>query len=81
MERYEIRVAGAVSPRRAALLCCRLELLPCGDSLLTFDAIDQASLYGLLSQLRDAGLDLLSVDRQAAPHTLTESEKEMGHDH
>ena len=62
MERYEIRVAGHMSPRRAAALGCELTLLTGGDSLLTFDAIDQTSLYGVVSRLRDAGVALVSIE-------------------
>ncbi|HEX8939805.1 MAG TPA: hypothetical protein VF763_06540 [Candidatus Limnocylindrales bacterium] len=67
MERYEIRVAGRIGERRAHALACEVRLLPDGDSLLTFPAVDQAALYGLLARLRDAGLVLVSVER--APTT------------
>lgn len=64
MERYEIRVAGRLGERRArALACEELRLLPGGGSLLVFAAVDQAALYGLLARLRDAGLELESVER------------------
>lgn len=63
MERYEVRIAGHVGPRRAASLGCTVRRLPTGDSLLAFDASDQAALYGLLSRLRDAGLELVGVER------------------
>ena len=68
MDRYEIRVAGHLSERRAyALGCEELRLLPGGDSLLIFRAVDQAALYGLLTRLRDAGLWLLAAERMPAP--------------
>lgn len=68
MDRYEIRVAGHLSRRRAqALGCDELRLLPGGDSLLRFAAVDQAALYGLLARLRDAGLELLAAERLATP--------------
>ena len=64
MDRYEIRVAGHLDPRRARFLGCEeLRLLPGGDSLLIFAAVDQAALYGLLTQLRDAGLELIAAER------------------
>lgn len=64
MDRYEIRVAGHLSQRRAhALGCEQLRLLPGGDSLLLFAALDQAALYGLLTRLRDAGLELVAAER------------------
>jgi hypothetical protein len=64
MDRYEIRVAGHLDQRRAMSLGCdALRLLPGGDSLLVFGALDQAALYGLVSRLRDAGLELVAVHR------------------
>ena len=67
MDRYEIRVAGHLDQRRAnALGCEELRLLPGGDSLLTFLAVDQAALYGLLTRLRDAGLALVVAERRPA---------------
>ena len=68
MDRYEIRVAGHLDQRRAhALGCEELRLLPGGDSLLVFAAVDQAALYGLLTRLRDAGLELIAAERVPAP--------------
>ena len=67
MDRYEIRVAGHLDQRRARLLDCEeLRLLPEGDSLLVFAAVDQAALYGLLTRLRDAGLELVVAERMPA---------------
>ena len=65
MERYEIRVAGHVGSRLAAALGCRLDEPQASVSVLVFDAIDQAALYGLISRLRDLGLELVAVDRTA----------------
>lgn len=79
MDTYEIRVAGHLSRRRVqALGCDELRLLPGGDSLLCFAAIDQAALYGLLARLRDAGLELLAAERVPAPAD-TEPPKETSH--
>jgi hypothetical protein len=65
---YEIRVAGHLSRRMAqAFGCGGLRLLPDGSSMLTFAAADQAALYGLLTRLRDAGLELLAAQRVPAP--------------
>ncbi len=79
MDHYEIRVAGHLSGRRAqALGCVGFRLLPGGESLLCFAAVDQAALYGLLTRLRDAGLELLGAERIAAP-AATEPPKEASH--
>lgn len=64
MNRYTIRVVGHVDVRRArALGCEECHWLPEGDSVLVFASVDQAATYGLLSRLRDAGLELVTVDR------------------
>jgi hypothetical protein len=64
MNRYEIRVVGHVDMRRARALgfddCRRL---PNGDSLLVADPIDLAATYGLLARCRDAGLELVAIER------------------
>ena len=68
MEQYEIQVVGHLDQRRAlALGCEQLRLLPGGGSVLTFAAVDQAALYGLLRQLRDAGLELVAAGRIPDP--------------
>ena len=67
MDRYEIRIAGHLDQRRAHFLGCNeLQLLPGGDSLLAFAAVDQAAVYGLLTRLRDAGLELIAAERMPA---------------
>ena len=40
--------------------------MPGDKSLLVFAALDQAALYGLLTRLRDAGLDLIAVEHVPA---------------
>ena len=73
MDRYEIRVAGHLDQRRARFLGCEgLRPLPGGDSLLIYESVDQAALYGLLTRLRDAGLGLVAAERMpASAETLT----------
>jgi hypothetical protein len=67
MDRYEIRVSGHLDRRRARCLGCEeLRLLAGHDSVLVFAAVDQAALYGLLTRLRDTGLELLAVNHDAA---------------
>ena len=64
MNRYEIRVAGHLDARRArAFGCDDCRWLEDGDSVLTFESIDQSATYGLLARLRDAGLELVAVER------------------
>jgi hypothetical protein len=66
MEHYQIQVVGHLDQRRAdAFGCERLRLLPDGRSVLTFAAVDQAALYGLLARLRDAGVELIAAERLA----------------
>jgi hypothetical protein len=68
MDRYQIRVAGHLDQRRVRSLGCEeLRLLPGGDSLLVFAAIDQAAVYGLLTRLRDAGLEFVAAERLPVP--------------
>ncbi len=61
---YEIRVRGRLGPRWAAWFE-GLTVTPedNGDTLLTGPVVDQAALHGLLRQVRDLGLPLLSVTR------------------
>ena len=64
MDRYEIRVVGHLDQSRArALGASRLRLFPDGHSSFVVSATDPAALYGLLSRLRDARLELVAVAR------------------
>jgi hypothetical protein len=62
---HEIRVKGTVDPAWASYWIGDLKVthLPNGESLLTGQVDDQSALLGLLAQMRDLGLPLLSVTR------------------
>lgn len=70
---YEIRLQGHLDPRWATrfdgmTLTCSSD----GTTRLRGPVVDQAALHGLLHQLRDIGLPLVSVNQvqaeQATPH-------------
>ncbi len=50
-----------------------------GDTLLTGPVADQAALYGLLRQVRDLGMPLVSVNRipPENPKTLSQDKEEI----
>lgn len=62
---YQICVQGHLDarwlPRFAGLT---ITLTPTGETVLSGPVVDQAALYGLLNQIRDLGLDLISVQRR-----------------
>ncbi len=62
---YQICVQGHLDarwlPRFAGF---RITLTPAGETILTGPIVDQAALYGVLNQIRDLGLALISVQRQ-----------------
>ena len=64
MDRYELTLETAISPRRAAGLGCALvEPGPNGGRRLVTPPLDQAALFGLLRRLRDLGPGLVAVRR------------------
>lgn len=69
--RYEIRMQGHLSSRWAARFDgMRLTTYPDGTTALRGLVLDQAALHGLLAQLRDTGLPLVSVTHlDPAPQT------------
>lgn len=61
---YQIRVAGHLNPQWTDWFGgMSITLLAEGDTLLTGPVLDQAALYGLLRQVCNLGLPLLSVNR------------------
>jgi hypothetical protein len=62
---YEVRVKGVVDAAWASYWFegFRVTHLPHSESLLTGQVADQSALLGLLAQIRDLGLSILSVRR------------------
>jgi hypothetical protein len=58
---YEIRLHGRLDPRWSARFEGMTLTTDDGLTLLTGRVVDQAALHGLLRQLRDIGLPLVSV--------------------
>jgi hypothetical protein len=68
--RYEIRLKGHLDPRWAAWFD-GLSLTPDSDGTTVIHVeADQAALHGLLRQVRDLGLPLISVNRVESDHLL-----------
>ena len=66
--RYEIRVRGHLGPRWSdALEGLSLTAEPGGTTLIHGVVADQSALHAVLRQIRDLGLDLLSVSRGPPP--------------
>jgi len=64
MDRYEFRIAGELGERRRHDLGCEpAGMAPAGQSRLVTRPLDQAGLFGLLARLRDAGVELIAVER------------------
>jgi hypothetical protein len=62
---YEIRLQGRLDPRWSTRFDGMTLTNEDGFTLLTGPVVDQAALHGLLHQLRDIGLSLVSVTRVA----------------
>ena len=71
---YEIRLGGRLNPRWSTRFDGMTLTTGDGFTLLRGPVVDQAALYGLLHQLRDIGLLLVSVTQvqtdvvRRAPH-------------
>jgi hypothetical protein len=64
--RYDIRLQGHLASRWAARLGgMTLTQESDGTTLISGEVIDQAALHGLINQVRDLGLQLLSVTKVA----------------
>jgi hypothetical protein len=72
---YEIRLQGRLDARWSARFQGMTLTTEHGFTLLTGRVVDQAALHGLLHQLRDVGLPLVSLtqvaadDEQRSPHS------------
>ena len=65
--RYEIRVDGRLGTRWGTWFDgLTLTAEDDGTTVITGPIVDQAALHGLLQQLRDLGITLLSLTRTAA---------------
>lgn len=63
-DRYEIRIAGHLSPQWMDWFeGLTVSLDEDGSTLLTGPVADQAALHGLLKKIRDLGMILISVNR------------------
>ena len=68
MDRYELRIAGELGTHRCRDLGCEpVRTAWAGQSRLVTQPLDQAGLFGLLARLRDAGVELIALER-AAPN-------------
>ena len=64
---YEIRLGGRLDPRWSTRFDGMTLTTGDGFTLLRGPVVDQAALHGLLHQLRDIGLPLVSVTRASPP--------------
>ena len=76
---YEIRVKGKLDARWSHWLAdLTIVPQPGGESLLIGLVADQATLYGLMSRMRDLGLELISVNRIASDQETPQCESGKG---
>jgi hypothetical protein len=61
-QHFEITIRGHLTPEWAVVFDgMEVICLPDGNTLITGNLPDQSALYGLLMQLRDLGMTLISV--------------------
>lgn len=60
---YEIRIAGHLGSSLSRTFEGLAARHANGDTILYGNLVDQAALYGILMQLRDLGLELISINR------------------
>ena len=74
---YHIRIKGHLGPQWTDWFGgLSISLEANGETLLTGRVVDQAALHGLLRQVRDLGMELLSVNRVALGHADTSDGKQ-----
>lgn len=59
---YEFLIRGYITPHWYDW--CEdsvIEYLPCGDTRVFLKVIDQSALYGVLNQIQDSGMKLISL--------------------
>jgi hypothetical protein len=67
--RYEFRVQGVLEPRWSAWFeGLQVSSDKAGQTTIAGPVTDQAALHGLLTKIRDLGLELLSVRRLDPDH-------------
>jgi hypothetical protein len=65
IQRYEITIRGHLTPDWESVFeGMEVICLPNGNTLIAGNLADQADLYGLLMQLRDLGMTLISVTQK-----------------
>jgi hypothetical protein len=61
---YHIRIASHLTERwQRWFEGMSITLLPTGETLISGPVVDQSALHGMLSRIRDLGLELISVQQ------------------
>jgi hypothetical protein len=70
---YHIRIAGHLDERWQRWFDgMSITLLPAGETLISGPVVDQSALHGMLSRIRDLGLELISVQQDPSHASNTE---------